>query len=161
MGAEIKIEGFDVLAKKLREITPALRKKVVRNALAAGGRLVRDEARRGAPVLQPKNASPYRTPGLLKKAVSLRNSKTARRAGDIGVYVNVRPAKAGARGAKSRTDPFYWRFQEFGTKKMRAANSGQGFLRPAANKLGAALDIFKTQVGRWIEKVNASGKVEP
>lgn len=160
MGAEVKIEGFDELARKLREIAPAMRKKVLRNALAAGGRLVRDEAKRNAPVLQLKNATPLRTAGTLKKALSVRTSKTARRAGDVGVFVNVRPAKAGQRGAKNPRDPFYWRFQEFGTRKMRAAN-GQGFLRPAANKLGAALEIFKTQVGRWLEKVNESGKVVP
>ena len=73
------------------------------------------------------------------------------------MFVNVRPAKSGARGAKSATDPFYWRFLEFGTKKM----SARSFLRPAANRLGQALDIFQAQVGRWIDKVNTTGKVEP
>lgn len=161
MGAEIKIEGFDALAAKLREIAPALRKRVVRNALSAGARLVRDEAKRNAPVLAIGSRARHRKAGTLKKALAVRTSKQARRAGNIGVFVNVRPAKGAARGAKSASDPFYWRFQEFGTRKMRAANAGQGFLRPAANKLGAALDIFKTQVGRWIEKVNSSGKVVP
>lgn len=157
MGAEIKLEGFDELAKKLREIVPAMRKRVVRNALAAGARLVRDDARRNAPVLQLKNASPYRAAGTVKKAISARTSKVARRAGDIGAFVNVRPAKAGQRGAKSPRDSFYWRFLEFGTRKM----AKREFLQPAAAKLPAALEIFKTQVGRWLDKLNDGGKVQP
>ena len=157
MVAEVKIEGFDELAKKLRELVPAMRKRVIRNALSAGARLVRDDAKRNAPVLSASAKAPYRQPGTLKKAIRVRSSKQARRASDIGVFVNVKPAKSGLRGAKSNSDPFYWRFLEFGTRKM----SARSFLRPAAEKLDDALAIFQTQVGRWIEKVNATGKVTP
>lgn len=157
MVAEVKIEGFDELAKKLREMVPAMRKRVVKNALSAGARLVRDDAKRNAPVLSASVNAPYRKPGTLRSAIRVRSSKQARRAGDIGVFVNVKPAKSGLRGAKSNSDPFYWRFLEFGTRKM----SARSFLKPAAAKLDEALAIFQTQVGRWIEKVNASGKVTP
>ena len=157
MGAEVKIEGFDDLARKLRELVPAMRKRVLRNALSAGARLVRDDAKRNAPILSASAKAPYRTPGTLKKAIRVRSSKQARRAGDVGVFVNVKPAKGIARGAKSSTDPFYWHFLEFGTAKMPA----RSFLKPAAAKLNDALGIFQTQVGRWIEKVNATGKITP
>lgn len=157
MVAEVKIEGFDELAKKLRELVPAMRKRVIRNALSAGARLVRDDAKRNAPVLSASVNAPYRKPGTLRSAIRVRSSKQARRAGDVGVFVNVKPAKSGLRGTKSNSDPFYWRFLEFGTRKM----SARSFLRPAAEKLDDALAIFQTQVGRWIEKVNASGKVTP
>lgn len=157
MGAELKIEGFDDLARKLRELVPAMRKRVIRNALSAGARLVRDDAKRIAPVLSNSTKAPYRQPGTLRSAIRVRSSKISRRSGDIGVFVNVKPAKGANRGAKSATDPFYWHFLEFGTKKM----SARSFLRPAANKLGEALHVFQAQVGRWIDKVNTSGKVEP
>jgi HK97 gp10 family phage protein len=157
MAAEIKLEGVDDLVKKLRELVPAMRKRVVRNALSAGARLVRDEAKRNAPVLSPSVNAPYRKPGTLRSAIRVRSSKQARRAGDVGVFVNVKPAKAGLRGAKSNSDPFYWRFLEFGTRKM----SARSFLKPAAAKLNDALAIFQTQVGRWIDKVNATGKIIP
>ena len=159
MAAEVKIEGFDDLARKLRELAPAMRKKVLRNALAAGARLVRDEAKRGAPVLALSGATkaPYRQPATVKQAIRVRTSKAARKSGDVGVFVNVKPAKGAARGAKSKTDPYYWRFLEFGTKKM----SARAFLQPAANKLGDAYKVFQTQVVRWIEKVNSTGKVVP
>lgn len=157
MDAEVKLAGIDELVEKLRELAPAMRKRVLRNALSAGARLVRDEAKRNAPVLSSSIKAPFRKSGTLKAAIRVRASKTTRRTGDIGVFVNVRPAKAAARGAKNPADPFYWRFLEFGTRKM----SARSFLRPAADKLSDALAVFQLQVGRWIEKVNASGRVDP
>jgi HK97 gp10 family phage protein len=173
-----QIRGFDDLAAKLREIPKALRKRVLRNALAAGARLVRDAARASAPVLQ--QSVPYRTPGLVRKSIVVRTSKAARRAGDVGVFVNVRPARgaksrrlqvftnrkrlvsraplvAAHAGARRKTDPFYWRFLEFGTKKMAA----RPFLSTAASRLPAALAVFQDQVGRWIAKTNATGQIQP
>ena len=157
MAVEVKLEGFDQLQKLLREIVPAMRKKVIRNALAAGARIVRDEAKRNVPVLQNQFRAPYRSAGTVKKAIRVRSSKVARRAGDIGVFVNVKPAPPAQRGAKSRTDPYYWRFLEFGTKKM----TKRPFLVPAVGKFPQALEEFKTQVGRWLEKLNATGKATP
>lgn len=198
----VRIQGFDELARKLRSLPDAMRKKVVRNALAAGGRLVRDAARRAAPVLdQP---TPYRTPGLVRRSIVVRTSKRDRLIGNVGVFINVRPAKgakykttmrkvfgakikssrmvrASQRGANSRLDPFYWRFQEFGWtpatgprgnagKRARRKVSrsgaepriqGKRFMRDSAAQLPAALEIFKTHIGRWIDKTNRTGKVIP
>lgn len=161
-----QLQGFDDLIAKLRDIPQAMRKRVLRNALAAGGRLVRDSARAAAPVLQ--QPVPYRTAGLLRRAVVVRTSKQARQRGDVGVFVNVRPAKgakyrgreivrASARGARSKTDPFYWRFVEFGTRKMAA----RPFLGTSAARLPQALAIFQQQVGGWISRLNVSGRVQP
>jgi HK97 gp10 family phage protein len=83
--------------------------------------------------------APYRKPGTVKQAIRVRTSKADRRAGDVGVFVNVRPAKAGQRGAKNPNDPFYWRWLEFGTKKMPPAHS----CRSAISALPKALTIFR------------------
>lgn len=155
--AAVRLQGFDDLAAKLRALTPALRKRVLRNALSAGARVVRDDAKRNAPVLSGALKAPYRTPGTVKTAIRVRTSKVARRSGDVGVFVNVKPARSGQRGAKSKTDPFYWRFVNFGTVKMRA----RPFLSNAAQKLPEALRVFQTKVGEWIAKTNATGKVTP
>jgi HK97 gp10 family phage protein len=174
----VKIEGLDDLKAKLRDLPRKMRVRVLRNALSAGARLVRDEAKRNAPVLAQADRTPYRTPGLVRKSISVRTSKRDRRAGDVGVFVNVRPAKSGQRGAKSPTDPFYWRWLEFGWNPARAGESraqrrklnragaskrrpGDKFLTNAASKLPQALEVFKKQVGVWLQKVNASGKVTP
>jgi HK97 gp10 family phage protein len=168
MAAEVKIEGFEELARKLRELVPAMRKKVLRSALAAGARIVRDDAKRLAPVLGNAQDAPYRKPGTVRNAIRVRTSKVARKNGDVGVFVNVKPAsgakyskglkvKDSLRGAKSRNDPYYWRFLEFGTKKM----SARSFLQPAAKRLDDALRIFQIQMAKWFNKVNTDGKVTP
>jgi HK97 gp10 family phage protein len=140
-GEVVRIEGLDNLKRKLAEVPKAMRKRVLRNALAAGAREVRDVAKRNAPVLTLGTSlkAPYRKPGTVKQAIRVRTSKADRRAGDVGVFVNVRPAKSGQRGAKNPNDPFYWRFLEFGTKKMPA----KPFLQRATSALPKALAIFR------------------
>jgi HK97 gp10 family phage protein len=151
---EAKVHGIPELKAALASIVPKLRRRALRNALAAGARLVRDAARKEAPVLKPEFKVPYRKPGTVRKAISVRTSKIARRAGDVGVFVNVRPAKAGQRGARSPLDPFYWQWLEFGTQKMRSF----GFLRAGARQLGAALEKFKATIGPQIDKLNKNPK---
>lgn len=173
----VRVDGLEHLKRQLQELPRKMRLRVLRNALSAGARLVRDDAKRNAPVLSGQMKAPYRKPGTLRDAIAVRTSKRDRRQGDVGVYVNVRPAKPGQRGAKSRNDPFYWRWQEFGwtpaskgvSKRQRRAENragvakkipGKRFLTNAALKLPQALQVFQTQVGRWLQKVQSSGKVE-
>ena len=168
-GITVKLEGIDELKRALAEIPQTLRKKALLGALRKAARVVSKEAKAKAPVL--KEASPYRTKGLVKRRISVRTSKDARKAGDVGVFVNVKPApgakfkttrssflgvkykqrvlvKASQRG--TRDDPFYWRFLELGTKKM----GKREFLRPAADKLPEALAVFEREIGPQIAKLN-------
>ena len=158
-GEVVRIEGLDELKRKLSEVPKAMRKRVLRNALAAGAREVRDVAKRNAPVMTLGTSlkAPYRKPGTVKQAIRVRTSKADRRAGDVGVFVNVRPAKAGQRGAKNPNDPFYWRFLEFGTRKMPA----RPFLQRATSALPKALTIFQERVAKWIHETDRSGQVNP
>ena len=158
-GEMVRIEGLDNLKRKLAEVPKAMRKRVLRNALAAGAREVRDVAKRNAPVMTLGTSlkAPYRKPGTVKQAIRVRTSKADRRAGDVGVFVNVRPAKAGQRGAKNPNDPFYWRFLEFGTRKMPA----RPFLQRATSALPKALTIFQERVAKWINETDRSGQVNP
>ena len=158
-GEVVRIEGLDEFKRKLAEVPKAMRKRVLRNALAAGAREVRDVAKRNAPVLTLGTSlkAPYRKPGTVKQAIRVRTSKADRRAGDVGVFVNVRPAKAGQRGAKNPNDPFYWRFLEFGTKKMPA----RPFRQRATSALPKALTILQERIAKWINETNRSGQVIP
>lgn len=153
MAVEARVLGIPDLRAALMGVVPKLRVRALRNALSAGARLVRDEARRATPVLAApirRKGIVVRNPGTLRKAISVRTSKIARRRGDVGVFVNVRPAKRGARGANSPTDPFYWRFVEFGTKFVAA----RPFLTVGAKRLGDALQVFIAKIGPAIDKVN-------
>jgi HK97 gp10 family phage protein len=179
MAVEVKVSGLPDFKAALMALPDKLRRRALRNALAAGARVVRDAARVQTPVLSPGNAlrTPYRKPGTVKKAITVRTSKRDRRAGDVGVFVNVRPAKGGARGAKSADDPFYWRWLEFGWNPAGSATGGRGkegkrlrrevnkatdakirsgfrFLKDGADRLNEALAIFKTKLRPAIDKLD-------
>lgn len=166
---DIRIEGLEGAIEALNALAPELRKKALPASMRKAARVISGEAKRLVPVLA--SATAYRRPGTVKKAIAVRSSKVARRAGDVGVFVGVKPAKgakyrrvatvAGVsirsktresqRGAKSPTDPYYWSFLEFGTKKMRA----RAFLRPAFDsKSNEALAVFSRAVAPQIEKLN-------
>ena len=178
----IKITGLDELKTILRGIPQKLRRRVLRNALAAGGRVVRDAARQAAPIISaadPMVQKGWRKPGTLRNAITVRTSKAAAKAGNVGVFVNVRPAKgavyrttsrtvggtkvkqrtmtrASQRGAKNPADPFYWRFVEFGTRRAGATP----FLRVATKTLGTALEKFKAYLGPQLAKLNTTPKAD-
>lgn len=173
---EAKVTGIPDLREALRSIVPKLRVRALRNALAAGARVVQSSARAATPVISA-SALPvrlgYRKPGTVRKAISVRTSKEARKAGNVGVFVNVKPAKgarfktttssvlglkvrtkrltrASQRGAKSPNDPFYWRFLAFGTRHMGARN----LLEAGAAKLPQALAVLIAKIGPAIDKLN-------
>jgi HK97 gp10 family phage protein len=171
--AGVRVEGLADMSRRLKAIAPELRAKVLRTALAAGARVVRDDARRRVPVLAA--STPTRKPGTVRNAIVVRTSKVDKRAGNVGVFVNVRPAKgavyrtqktlfggkrrtlkrASQRGARSQNDPFYWRFLEFGTRKM----SARPYLKPAAARLQEALGVIVPKLAAYFRKVDARAAV--
>lgn len=182
----LRIQGLDDLKQKLADIPRSLRRKVFRKALGDGAIIIRNEARKLAPVL--KTPRKNRKPGTLKKAIVVRTSKLSTRSGDVGVFVNVRPAKGAVfkkgalvkesqRGKNSENDPYYWQWLEFGrkanssykvsrkTKKKKKIVVGiikpVKFLQNAANKLPEALNAFEKNISSWFDKVNANGNAKP
>lgn len=176
---EAKVTGIPDLREALRGIPPKLRVRALRNALAAGARVVQKAAREATPIISASALAVrkgYRKPGTVRKAISVRTSKVARRNGDVGVFVNVRPAKAGQRGAKNPNDPFYWRFVNFGTTARKAgdrstymsrgklrtrrhrvttgATKKHEFLEAGAAVLSLARDVFVAKIGPAIAKLN-------
>lgn len=166
-GITATVEGIDKLKAALNGLPDKLRKKVLLSALRKGAAIVRKAARDATPVLQ--ETVPYRTKGLLRKRLMVRVSRESKAQGNVGVFVNVRPAegtkyvkhnilgakyrtvkRASQRGARSPLDPFYWRFVEFGTKKMR----GRNFMQAGANALPQALEVFEREAIPAIEKFN-------
>ena len=84
------------------------------------------------PVLQRIKGAPYRAPGTVKKAIRVRTSKVATRAGDVGVFVNVRPAK----GAKYSTRTRSVMGLKVRTRTLKRASQRGALL--AARKLSSA-----------------------
>ena len=70
-GVFIKLQGVDNAIAQLRALPDKLRKRAILNALRAGGRVFRDEARRLTPVLQVpvrrKGGGVIRKPGTVQE----------------------------------------------------------------------------------------------
>lgn len=174
-----KVQGIPDLKAALAGIVPKLRVRALRNALAAGARLVQKQARAKTPIISSAAQAVrkgYRKPRTVERAISVRTSKIAKRNGDVGVFVNVRPAKKGSRGGKNPNDPFYWRWLNFGWNPARKSDGagkvgarfrrklnkmgtgkrqpGARFLEAGATKLSDALQAFIKVIGPQIERLN-------
>lgn len=156
-GITITLDGVAELRRAMADASVQIRTKAVRNALKEAGKVIQAAARAAAPVLAVPTER--RKPGTVKKAIYTRVSKFARQAGNEGVFVNVRPLRGAARirklgkaGANNPNDPYYWRFLEFGTRRMAA----RPFLRPSATgHFPEAIDKFMSSVVPQINKLNA------
>lgn len=131
------LTGFKELAEALKALGPKVAKNGLRRATSAGAAIVRNEARKRAPV----------DTGELKRDIMMKRERDARGGDTTGaVYVvYVRAGKKSRAAGKKRNvhrDSFYWKFLEFGTQKMAA----KPFLRPAfeANKEAAVEAIGKS-----------------
>lgn len=93
---------------ELKALGAKLEKQAVRKAGSAAARVMRDEAKRTAPVLSASAPiAPKRVRGALKKNVRFARSRY-QVAGAYRLYVGVRSGK------KVKGDPYYWKFLEGG-----------------------------------------------
>lgn len=128
--------------------------KWVMRALHDGARVIRDEAKRLAPVLRVLD--PRRTPGELRGSIVEHASRT-----EYGtVYVRVRTrgyifadgldSSKNKKSSSRRGNPNYWWLVEYGTSKAPA----QPFLRPAFEaKKGAALNEIRKSLARGLDVI--------
>ena len=151
------IRGLDGLLDALMALPPEVASKnggPARVALAKGARVIRDDARLRAPVGKTGN---------LKKNIVMKRDSNPQRSGaneryTVGVrggaknYANTkRNVRKGRAGKEYKTDgnTYYWRFKEFGTKKMPA----DPFLRPAfESKKEEALNVIASTLASGIER---------
>lgn len=140
----MQIHGLRELEARLKALPAEIKRGgVINRALLKGARLVRDEARRNAPVLNPFDRAVLRG---LRQAGALRQAITAHLDRDMPLTAIVRVRSRGyifggrrdqAEGAHG--NPNYWWLVEFGTSKKPA----RPFIRRAfeARKEQAALAI--------------------
>ena len=153
-GITAELHGVDELKRAIEQVPDKLKRKGLLKGLRLAGNIVRDAGRRVAPLLQ--EPTPYRRRGTVRRAIVVRTSKFARQAGDLGIFVGVRPLrgartkKLGAAGAKNPNDPFYWKFLEFGTKKM----AKRPMLKVGAGKLEQAAAVVIREATSAINQIN-------
>lgn len=120
----IQITGLADLEKRLRELPDKLARNVMRGAVRAGAVVIQKEAKQKVPVAAGpylhgrKGIKTWYQPGTLKKGIKVRSAPRGKAKGiEYWIYVS--------------RNLYWWRFLEFGTSKMKAANGGSGFMRPA------------------------------
>ena len=161
--AEVLLSGFAELDKTLRGMKEEIARKALASATAAAASVVRAEARRRA------KAKGLELEGFLINNIAYKKEKTP--AGLIQYNVGVRHGltkkekktrkkKLGVSKDGKRllvryvNDPFYWRFHEFGTKKMKA----RPFLRPAFEATQEAqVEAMRKRLAARIEKYLKGG----
>lgn len=149
--------GLELLRETLKKLSPTIRRKFMRKALRKGATIVQKVAATPISVV-PVLAKPVyahgrliRRPGTLQRNIIIRNSKDQAAQGNVGLFINVKPARGAARGANQPDDPFYWRFVHFGTKKMKA----RPFLTIGSRELeGPALRAIEASLGPDIQSLN-------
>lgn len=156
------IQGLEAFKAKMLELPKAIVRKHLRPSLLAGAYVVQKAAKEAAPVLKApvfRNGKQIRTPGLLKSSIKVRTSKDATREGNVGLFVNVKPAAPGDRGKYSPLDPFYFRWVTFRTAKNKGVAPGyRPFLQAGARKLeGEAFDAVKRDLEPRIQALNNGG----
>lgn len=137
---DISLVGDKALQRKLKSLDFALQKKILRKALRAGAKPVRDAARTNAPVRE----------GKIKKSIKVRAMKRSRKG--IGVLVAV-----GTRQELGISEEDFYNYAvgtELGTSKAAA----QPYLRPALDsKSSEALKIIAREIDAGIKSEARKG----
>ncbi len=148
---KVHIEGLAELANALRELPVRVQRNGLRVSVYAGAKVIREEARVRAPVAAQYLGPDQPPPGTLKRSIIMKQIPELSSLTRQTFFVMVRHGKKyrhqGKRGNLSQ-DAWYWRFLEFGTRKMQA----RPFLRPALEaKRREAVDAIKERLSLQIE----------
>ena len=148
----VRIEGLADLERALRELPDRVAKNGLRVSVYAGAKVIRDEARQRAPKAAQALGPNQPPPGTLKRSVIMKHvpelSGQTRQTFFVLVRHGKKYRKQGKKGNLSQ-DAWYWRFVEFGTRKMRA----RPFLRPALEaKRREAVQAMKECLADRIER---------
>lgn len=159
MPTNYKFSDNAQIVDQLKQLAPKLQKKALAAAMRKGAAIVRNAAQTKA-----KRFDRAATPNKVWKEVTVRvNSRLGRQnngyALSVGVkggarrYTNNARNRAAGRVGQSYEGPgkvYYWRFLEFGTKKMKA----QPFMRPAlAENVETVIDTVANELSSNIDKL--------
>lgn len=148
-GATVEVKGLKELSQALQELPRHIQGKALGAAVKAGADIIRDQAKANVAILTgatQKNIVAYRAKGSKPDDITY----------EVGITMKkkyprrIKKAKSGTWGriGSENWPPFYWRFLEFGTRKMAA----RPFLRPAwTNRSGEALIMIQRMLAAAVE----------
>jgi len=147
-GVTVQVLGMRELSAKMKELGPKITRKAIKYALIKGAQVVRDEAKRQAPIAT----------GALRKAIYIKKMNKENPFKE-NVILGVRHGrkmwkKKKEGGFDKGKDAFYWKWIEFGTKKMKE----DPFMRPAfESKKMEAFDKIKSVLTDKIKQIVRTG----
>lgn len=140
-GATVEVTGLSEVRAALQDLSKAVVGKALADAVRAGAAVIRDEAKRRAPVGSVPHYVGRKAKGRLVKPGNLRRQIRMKRVRGDRLSATY---KIGFTGLG-----FYGRFLEFGTAKM----SARPILRPAfESKKHEAVAVIKERLARNIER---------
>lgn len=146
-----EVKGTAELVNALQVLPDRVAKNGLRASVYAGAKVVRDEAKSRAPVAQQVRDPRHPPPGTLRRSIIMKHIRGLSNLTRQTFFVTVRQGKKYRNQGKKKNlsqDAFYWRFVEFGTRKMAA----RPFLRPALEaKRYEAAEAIKTRLAERIE----------
>lgn len=169
---QVYVGNIGQTIRQLDGLKDSLKNKIMRKWMDAAGKVIRDEAKKRAPVLRDRKKYPHLIPGLLKKSIGVK-VKTYKSGVTVAIigprtdYRSVRDPGTGkvVRQTKKNATKFaaiakggafiqnptkYAHLLELGTKKMAA----RPFLRPAIeSKRGEAIQIGIRVINQEIAKL--------
>lgn len=140
MADVVDVTGLRELQAALKRISDGSKDRTFLNsALLSGARLIVNEAKAKVPV----------DTGQLRRNIRARSVKPVLHTATVQVGVRRLTKKQLRKMKVGSSDPFYWRFVEFGTSRMRP----RPFLRPAfERKKREAIEAFREKLADRIEK---------
>jgi HK97 gp10 family phage protein len=130
----VEVTGVTELLNVLEKAGPRHSRNLIRATIHGVAARITKQAKKGA----PKDA------GDLRKAIKTKRKKSPPTAPVSEVWVE--------HGKQAKSDAFYWRFVEYGTKNM----SERPFIRPAADDVRADFErILAEEFGLKLEKALA------
>jgi len=132
----IQVTGLKELEKKLIELGPKIARRALKGALVAGAREVKKEAL----ILAPMKT------GRLRKAMYIK-TMTKPNPFKENVIFGVRHGKS---LQKKNLDAYYWTFQEFGTKFVKAIHFVETAFKNSRERAAAK---FKEALATNISKI--------
>jgi HK97 gp10 family phage protein len=153
---KFELSGADAILEKLKGLSADARRKAGRSALRKAAQIVRDDARQRASQLDDPETAANISQNIVERWSSRYNKQT----GDLKFRVGVLGGAGGNKTSEHLSsnpggDTRHWRYQEFGTEKMRA----QPFMRPALeSNISKATDVFVSEFERSINSSIKRGK---
>lgn len=130
------ISGLKELQDALKQLPQNIARNILRGSVSAGAALIRDEAKRNAPVYTGSPQMGHPPPGTLKRSVYIKQIPERSSVFKQVVFVGVRKGKKyqhqGKHGALSQ-DAYYAAWVEFGHYYAPPGKHGFGTRRGAMN----------------------------